>query len=106
MRDISGGPITVNHLQWSAAGVRKLVKHAGRNVDGLPGGDGLTFLAEAHFAGSFENEINFFLLLVMPRHLTAVGIERYVAQREVGGLNRAEPADHVLCQAPRRIATA
>jgi hypothetical protein len=45
-----------------------------RDKYSLPGGDGLTFLAETHFAFAFNDEVDFFLFMVVPRYLSAVWI--------------------------------
>jgi hypothetical protein len=45
-----------------------------RDKYGLPRGNGLTFLTEAHFAFTFNDEVDFFLFVVVPRHLSAVWI--------------------------------
>ena len=59
--------------------------------------------AEAHFAGAFDDEVDLFLLLVVPGHLAAVGLQRDVADGEVGGLDGADAPDQVLRAAPRGI---
>ena len=60
-------------------------------------------LAQAHLAFAFDDEVDFFLLLVVPRHLSAVGLERDVAHREVRRLDGARAPDQVLRAAARRI---
>ena len=51
----------------------------------------LAFSAETHFAGAFEDKIDFFLLLVVPGHLAALGLEHDVADGEVLGLDGRAP---------------
>ena len=60
-------------------------------------------LAEAHFARAFDDEVDLFLLLVVPRHLAAVRLERDVAHGEIRGLDGAHAPDQVLRAAPRRV---
>ena len=76
------------------------------NVGGLACLDGATFFPEAHLALALDDEINFFLLLVVPRNLSAVGLERDIAHGEVCGLDRGHAPDEVLGAAARRICAA
>src|SRR5687767_5630325 len=80
------------------------MKHAGRNVDGLAGRDRLALFPEAHLAGSLDDEVDLLLLLVVPWHLAAVGIQRHISHAEVLGLDRRQPADEVLRATPRGVA--
>ena len=59
-----------------------------------------------HFTCAFDDEVNLLLLLVVPRNLSAVGLESHVAHGECAGLNGAGSADQVLCSAPCRVGTA
>ena len=88
------------------AGIGELVKHARRNVDRLAGVDRHAFLAEAHFAGALHDEVDLLLLLVVPGHLAAIGLERDVPEGKVGGLDGAGAAHQVLRAAPRRVRAA
>src|ERR1700722_16685991 len=101
MRDIARGTVTIDHPQRRFAGIGQLVKNAGRNVDSFAGADAAALLAEAHFAGAFNDKVDLFLLLVMPRDLSAVRFERDIPHREIDGLNRARAADKIL-RAPSR----
>jgi formylglycine-generating enzyme required for sulfatase activity len=96
MRHVSSRTVAVEHPKRRVADVRELVKQAGRNVNGLPARDRLPFLAQAHLPRSFDDEIYFLLLLVVPRHLTALGIERDVADAEVLALDGRHAAHQVL----------
>ena len=80
---IAGRTVAVDHAHRSVAGVGQLVEDAWRNVDGLPGLHGDALLAQAHLARALDDEIDLFLLLVVPRHLAAVRLQRDVAHREV-----------------------
>src|SRR6202034_345992 len=62
------------------------------------------FFSQTHFTASINDEVDLFLFLVVPGHLSSVRIERHIAEREVGRLNRARSAHQVLCQTPSRIA--
>lgn len=81
------------------------MEHARRDVDGLSSMEPGFLVAEAHLALSFEDEIDLFLILVVPGHLPAVWIERDVSKREIGGLDRARAANEILSQSPRGIRT-
>src|SRR5438034_625634 len=99
MGDVSGGAVAVNHAAGRVAGVRELVEDAVRDVNGLAGGYGLAFFAEAHLGGTFDDEVDLFLLLVVPGDLAAIGLEGDVAHAEAGGLDGAGSADQVLSAA-------
>src|SRR4051812_27723266 len=103
---IAGRSVAVEHAHGRRAGVRELVEDGRRNVDDLAGGHLDTLFAETHFARAFDDVIDLFLLLVMPRHLAAVGLQRDVAHGEVGGLNGARATHQVLRSAPRGIGAA
>ncbi len=104
MRHVARRTVTVDHAQRRVTDVRELVKHARRNVYGLSSRDRHTFITEAHFAASFQDEVDLFLLLVMPRYLPSQRFERDVPQREIRRLNGAGTPDNVLRQTPGRIA--
>src|ERR1035437_4268301 len=93
---IAGGSVAVEHTQRGVADVGQLVEDQVRDVDGLPGGEGHAFFAEAHFAGAFDDEVDFFLLLVVPRHLPPVGLQGDVADGKIRGLDGARAPDQVL----------
>jgi hypothetical protein len=83
MRDIPGWPVTINHDHWLGACIRDLMENSGGYIDGLSCSNFGSFISEAHFPCTFEDEVNFLLFLVMPRHLSAAWLERYVSKREV-----------------------
>src|ERR1035437_1507455 len=83
---VAGRPVAVEHAQRRVADVGQLVKDPVRNVGGLPGMQHRALLAQAHFSGSFDDEVNLFLLLVVPRHLPPVGLQGHVADGEIGRL--------------------
>ena len=95
--------VAVDHAQRRVAGIGQLMKDLRRDVDGLPGRHVDALFAQAHLARAFDDEVDLLLLLVVPRHLAAVRLERDVAHREIGGLNGARAADQVLRAPARRI---
>src|ERR1035437_1831356 len=100
---VAGGSVAVEHAQRGIADVGQLVEDLVRDVDGLPGVEVHAFFAEAHFAGAFDDEVDFFLLLVVPRHLPSVGLQGDVADGKIRGLDGARAPDQVLRAAPRGI---
>ena len=106
MGHVARRAVAVEHSQGRIADVGELVEDAGRNVNGLSGRDHLPLVAQAHLARAFQNKIHFFLLLIVPRHLSAVRIEQDVADGEMRGLNGRGAAHHILRAASRRITTA
>ena len=106
VRHVAAGSVGVDHAQGRVTDVSQLVPPR-RDVNHLPGGKRLAFRAEAHLAGAFDDEVGFFLLLVMPRNLSAVRVERDVAESEVLGLERLwAVADKALGVTARRVAFA
>src|ERR1035437_3280743 len=101
--DIAGGSVAVEHAQRGIADIGQLVEDLVRDVDGLPGVERHALFAEAHFAGAFDDEVDLFLLLVVPRHLPAVGLQGDVADGKISGLDGAGAPDQVLRAAPRGI---
>src|ERR1017187_3279834 len=101
--DIAGGSVAVEHAQRGIADIGQLVEDLVRDVDGLPGVERHALFAEAHFAGAFDDEVDFFLLLVVPRPLPAVGLQGDVADGKISGLDGAGAPDQVLGAAPRGI---
>ena len=89
MRDVARRPVAVHHPQRSRADIRELVKDFRWDVNRLACRESCTLLAQAHLAFALDDEVDFFLLLVVPRHLSAVRLERDVAHREVRRLNGA-----------------
>src|ERR1035438_3621862 len=101
--DIARWSVAVEHAQRGIADIGQLVEDLVRDVDGLPGVECHALFAEAHFAGAFDDEVDFFLLLVVPRHLPAVGLQGDVADGEIRGLDGAGAPDQVLRAAARGI---
>src|SRR5580700_5263506 len=106
MRHIARGPVTINHPQRRLANVGELMKNARRNIDSLAGSEPHPLLATAHFAGAFDDKVDFFLLLIMPGNLSAMRFEGDVAHRKISSLNRARPADKILRAPSCRISAA
>src|ERR1019366_5397325 len=98
---VAGRSVAIEHAQRGVADVGQLVELPVRNVDGLSGVQRHALLAEAHFAGAFDDEVDLFLFLVVPGHLPAVGLQGHVADGEVGGLYGARAPHQVLRAAPR-----
>src|SRR3954470_8143441 len=73
VRNIARGSVTVDHRERGISGVCQLMKNARRNIDSLSARNDGAFGAEAHFARTFQDEIDFFLFLVVPRHLSTIG---------------------------------
>lgn len=65
-----------------------------------------SFLAKAHLTRPVQDEIDFFLLLVVPGHLSAMRFKRDMSKREVLWLNRAGAPGNVLRPTPRGIGAA
>src|SRR5579871_173496 len=103
MCDVTGGSIAIDHAQRSGADIGELMKDSRRNVYGLASRERGPFVAQAHFALAFQYEVDFFLLLVVPRDLAAVRFERYVAERKCRRLDGAGASDYILRAAPRGI---
>lgn len=82
------------------------MKNARRNVDGLSRLHGRLFGSQAHLASAFHDEVDFFLLLVVPRHLAAIGLKYYMTQRKISRLNRACTPNQVLSSSSRWICSA
>ena len=82
------------------------MKNFGGNEDRLAGSDGFTFFAETHFPFTLDDEVNLFLLLIVPRDLAAFGFEGDVAHRKVFGLHGGDASHEVLRAAAGRIGAA
>lgn len=79
MGDIAGRAVAVDQAQRHLPEVGHLVKHTRRDRDRLSRNQHCPLRAQAHLAGAFEHQVDLFLLLVVPRHLTAVGLEGHVS---------------------------
>ena len=106
MGDITGRAIAIDHAERGLADVGELVEDAGRDVNHLPRGQGLALRAEAHFASAFDDEVNFLLFLIVPRHLAALGLERDIAHAEILRLDGGDTPGEVLRAAARWVAAA
>src|SRR5579871_935964 len=82
------------------------MKDAMRNVDCLAGGHRPAFLAETHLARAFDDEVDLFLVLIMPGDLSAVGLERHMPHRKIGCLDGTRAPNQVLCAPARGIGAA
>lgn len=103
---VTSRTVAIDHAERSAADIRELMEDTRGNVNHLASSERLAFLAETHFAGSLDDEVNLFLLLIVPWHLTAIGIKSDIAHREVRGLNGSDAAREILGAAAGRITTA
>ena len=84
------------------ADVCQLMKFGGRDEDHLPAMDDLPLLAETHLARAVEDEVDLILLLIVPGHLAASGLQHHVAEAEVLGPNRRGAAYQVAGTPLRR----
>ena len=75
------------------------------NVHSLTGSERHLLIAQAHLALALQNQVDFFLILVVPRHLSAVRFKRDVAQRKGFRLNRTRASHQVLSAPPGRISS-
>ena len=105
MRYVAGRTVAVNHAHACGARVGELVINSGGNVDGLACFDRCSFGAQAHFALAFENQVNLFLLLIVPRHLAAMGLQCDAPHREALGLDGAGSPHQILRSAACRVST-
>ena len=94
--DIAGRTIDVDHSHGLVSGIGQLVKNFGGNEDRLAGSDGFAFFAETHFPFAFDDEVNLFLFLIVPRDLSAFGFEGDVAHGKVFGLHGGDASHEVL----------
>ena len=106
MGNISRWAVNVDHSQGFISRVGQLVKNFGRNEDGLARSNSSAFFAETHFSFSLDDEVNFFLLLVVPRNLASFGFEGDVAHGKVFCLDRGKTTNEVLSTSSSGIGTA
>jgi hypothetical protein len=90
-------------MHQRVASVRKLMKYTRGNMNCLPGADDLSLVSEAHLARTIHDEINLFLLLVMPRYLTSPRLQRHETHRECLRLNGRRSPNQILCLPSGRI---
>jgi hypothetical protein len=95
--------VAVQHPHGCVAYVCDLVEDPGWDIGCLAGFQYLTLSAEAHFSGSLYYIVNFFLLLIMPWHLSTLWVERDVPHGEILRLDGGSAADKILRPAPSRI---
>src|SRR5688500_6426316 len=96
MRNVARRPVAVHHSYRRVADVGELMKYAMRNVDRLSCLQRLPLLTQAHFTSALDEEVNLFLLLVVPGHLPAIWLERDMSHRKTCRLDRARAAHQVL----------
>jgi len=104
--NISGRAVNVDHSHGLVSRVGQLVKNFGRNEDGLARSNSSAFLAETHFSFSLDDEVNFFLFLVVPRNLASFGFKGDVAHGKVFCLDGRDTADEVLSTTAGGVGTA
>ena len=92
--------------QGRVADVGQLVEDAAGDVDGLSGGQSHALVTEAHLTVAFDDEVDFFLFLIVPGDLSSVGFERDIAGGKRGRLDRTGTAHEVLGPAPRGVDSA
>ena len=106
MGNISRWAVNVDHSHGFISRVGQLVKNFGRNEDGLACSNSSAFFAETHFSFSLDDEVNFFLLLVVPRNLASIRLEGDVAHGKVLCLDRGKTANEILSATTSGIGTA
>lgn len=82
MGHLTRGPIAVNHSKGSGANIRELMKHVRGNVNRLTRVDDLPLASKTHLALTLQNKVDFFLILVVPWYLAAIGIQANVTEGE------------------------
>jgi len=82
------------------------MENPARDVNHLPARHRLALLAETHLPRPLHDEIDLLLLLIVPRHLPALQIERDIAHAEILRLDGRHAAGEILGAAARRIAAA
>jgi hypothetical protein len=98
--------VNVDHSHGFVSRVGQLVKNFGGNENGLACSNSSAFFAETHFSFSFDDEVNFFLLLVVPRNLASIRLEGDVAHGKVLCLDRGKTANEILSATTSGIGTA
>jgi hypothetical protein len=101
--DIAGRAVTVEHSHRRAADVRQLMMDTRGDVRCLSRAEDVPFLAETHFPGAIDDEIDLLLFLVVPWYLTAVGIQCDESHGEMRRLDRRDASDKILCSSACRI---
>ena len=61
--------------------------------------------SHAHLSGAFDHEIDLFLLLVVPRNLSAFRLQGDETDAEIRAFDRRGPAHQVLRSSPGRISS-
>src|ERR1039457_1556280 len=102
---VTARSVAIDHSQRNRADIRQLMEHAPWNVHSLTGSERHLLIAQAHLALALQNQVDFFLILVVPRHLSAVRFKRDVAQRRGFRLNRTRASHQVLSAPPGRISS-
>jgi hypothetical protein len=97
---IAGGPITIEHPQRSVANIRKLVENSAGDIHGLAGSQHSPLFPQASFAGPLKYKVDFFLFLVVPGDLSAIGLQRDLSDGKIMSLNGGGSAHQVLSAAP------
>jgi hypothetical protein len=85
------------------AHIRQLVEHTSGYVHRLSCGQYLALFAKAHFCRPIDNEVNFFLFLIVPWDLAPLRLKRHIPHAEHLRLDRRSPAYEVLRPSPRRV---
>ena len=76
VRDITTGAIHINHVHRFVASVGQLVEHRRRHENRLTCFDRAALGTDANLTFALNDKINFFLLLVVPRHLDVLRDQR------------------------------
>ena len=81
------------------------MEHARWNIHRLTDSERRLLIAQAHLTLAFQDKVNLFLILVVPRHLSTVWLKRHVTQRKGRCLNWAGAAHYILSASPGRISS-
>src|ERR1035438_6688803 len=73
---VTARSIAIDHSQRNRADIRQLMEHAPWNVHSLTGSERHLLIAQAQLALALQNQVDFFLILVVPRHLSAVRFQQ------------------------------
>jgi hypothetical protein len=105
VRYFTAGGITVNETHGSVTDICELVEGERRNIANLSTFNLTDLLVNTQLAFAFENEIHFFLLVIVPGYLSAARVEGYVTHTKVGSFNGQATSNHSLSMTFSRVTT-
>src|SRR5580704_5309087 len=103
MRHGARWAVAVNHPHLVSAGICELMIDPGRYIHCLSWLNCGSFRPETHFAFPLQDQVDLFLLLIVPRNLAPVRFQCYATHGEVCRLDGAGSAHQILSSTPRRI---